>query len=858
MSIRKMTFSLASLIIIFALASMPAMAQTLSATWSTDLTADGATTPPASDSGWAVTLAFATAPATGSDPTATATNAGSITVTPAANGTVTSFTFNVALTTATTDATVTVAGAGLTGGATFRRVSLMNARDLAATSIALPKLKSITAPENVNQFFDAVITFEAPAAAAAGPPAVAEIGPSDGLVQGDVSVTGGSILSFTANSDSMYTVVVNPNAEGTPVVVALGTTFPHMAPAQPADATVSVTYDTTAPILGTANTDDGPQTLLVNNRKPPAPDQWGPGNFDFLFTLADGTGSGVDAASIMLEDNQNPHVLMFSNVGSTTVAGQYAATVSTRNVDIEAGTVVTVLITVSDKAGNEATLTATQTITLAAKTMTEADTTASFTSATPATGGSVAQGGTIALVFGTDPGTVTVTAPTTGVTVSGTGTMRTLTIAADQAAGALSITITWGTSGTQTLAYTITAAAVSMPGDAKEFTFPAESHTVITHSGGHEGLPAGVTPMMWADMPDLENLLYTGGTIVVSAADANFDHDGDATTDMVKPALRNLVITEVMWARNLAEVGTTTVDDHQWIEVYNNLKVPVTASISAKQGQPALGAPSGHILVDRLSNVVGARWQLTGLGQNGYDDGMADNAKTDFISMFRKERGKDGHVKGHWAQSSETYLPNHKGTPGAKERSQVGTRDATTFDVGPVIFNEISNRSSVTYEWFELRNKSDGEQNLKNRRISIVTAVGSDTWFFDVGDADLKIPAKGVLLFVFSDPSGDPNHPLAAGWNVAKNAANQVNGVNDKSPRYIVLKDDGKRKYNEEALGDDGFPEEFVLILRSRTHGDDVGKPTNIWDIAGYSTKLKVSADDAGFTNLWPPGRRSP
>ena len=52
-----------------------------------------------------------------------------------------------------------------------------------------------------------------------------------------------------------------------------------------------------------------------------------------------------------------------------------------------------------------------------------------------------------------------------------------------------------------------------------------------------------------------------------------------------------------------------------------------------------------------------------------------------------------------------------------------------------------------------------------------------------------------------------------------------------------------------EGLPNDG---EFVLILRSRKHADDTGKATNIIDIAGYSTKLKIAAEDAGFTNLWP------
>ena len=846
MSNFTMTFSLASLILIFALAAIPAMAEpTLSATWTTDINEDGT----ADDEGWMATLTYATAPAdTVKLPVVTDVGASVGGYDPATpDGTVTAFEFNVEPDTDGTDVTIIVTG--------FRRIALTNGRDLAATSIALPKLKSITAPMTANQFFEAVITFEAPAPAVTGPPAVAEIGPSDGLVQGDLTIASGAVLNFIANSDSMYTVTINPAAAaGTATTIALdAATFPHQNADQVADRTASVNYETSAPTLATedaANANDGASTLLVNNRKPPAPDQWGPGDFEFLFSIVEEAGgSGIRDSSIMLEDSEG--LLEFNNIGRTTATNQYAALVSTKNVDIEAGTVVTIFVTVSDMAGNEATFSV-GTVTLAAKTMTTTPPSAvAFTSATPASGGSVMQGGTIALVFAADPGTVTSTVGT--ITAGATATERTLTIPADQAAAATTITLSWANGGSQTLTYTITVPPVAMPGDAMELTFPAESHTVIVRDGDYVGLPSRITtPLMWADMPDLENLLYTGGTIALTAADENFDHDGDATTDMVKPAARNLVITEVMWARNLAKVGEDDELDHQWIEVYNNLKVDVTASISAKQGQPALGAGSGEVLVDRLSNVIGARWQLSGVGQNGYDDGNADTASTDFISMYRKEPGKDGHTKGHWAQSTETYLANHVGTPGAKERSQVGTRSPTSFSVGPVIFNEVSNRSSGDYEWFELRNKSDAEQNLKNREIRIVTAVGSDISLFQFGDADLKIPAKGVLLFVFMDPSGNAAHPVAAGWNVMKGAADQVNGVNEGSPRYIVLEDNGKRVYNEAALGADGFPEEFVLILRTRRHNDDVGKDTNIWDIAGYSTKLKVSANEAGFTNLWP------
>ena len=627
---------------------------------------------------------------------------------------------------------------------------------------------------------------------------------------------------------------------------------------------VMVTVDDTAPSGETPQA----KMLVVNGRRPlpPANEQWGPGDFEIEFALADNDGeSGLDVGTISIEDDQNPNVLSFGDIGETaTTLGTYAATVSTNNVNIAAGTSVEITVSFSDKAGNEDTTTLP--ITLAAKTMTETvapDST--FTSATPAAGGSVAQGGTIALVFGTDPGPVTVTAPATGVNVSGTGTMRTLMIAADQAVGALSITLTWGNSGTTTLAYTITETDTDdLTAELTTLTVPAESYVLLVHDGGYVPRfvrPSNASIMPWADMPNLENLFFSGGSLTLTRAKTpQLDHDNDATTAARDAGARDLIITEVMWARNTAKIGTPEEAQHQWIEIYNPLKVAVSGvTVATKPSRPALTAPAGEVLLDRLSNAVGNGWQLSGLGQDGYEDPDPTTSNTEFISMYRKERGKDGHTKGHWAQSTEVYFANHRGTPGAKERPTGATVSQTSFDVGPVIFNEISNRSSGDYEWFELRNKSDSEQNLKNREIRIVKEVGEDVSLFQFGDKDAKIPAGGVLLCVFTDPRDDDNHPVATGWNIDKGAGDQINGVNDGSdaskrytPRYIVIKDNDKRVYNEAALGDEGFPEEFVLILRSRRHNDDVGKDTNIWDIAGYDKSLKVAAEDAGFTNLWP------
>ena len=449
--------------------------------------------------------------------------------------------------------------------------------------------------------------------------------------------------------------------------------------------------------------------------------------------------------------------------------------------------------------------------------------------------------------YSTDGGTNWMDVATSGTQTVSSTTAVTFMVRV-KASGSTPVGIAATLSGTSTTP----APPTDTPDMLTSLSVPAESYVVLVRNKATvKGLPASVTDAQkigWAGMPDLEALFVSGGSLALTRNKTPQIDGRDAK-------VRDLVITEVMWARNLAVVGQAGEMDHQWIEIYNPLKVAVSGvTVTTKARKPALTSTGNEVQLDMLSNIVGSGWAFD-IGQNGYHDATnAEAGRIEFVSMYRNNRAGDKHgwVKGHWSASSETYLPNYKGTPGKGERAEVQTVATTSFNVGPVIFNEVSNRSSGTYEWFELRNKSDSEQNLKNREIRIVKDVGSDVSLFQFGDQDAKIPAKGVLLCVFTDPRNDPNHPIATGWNIDLGAADQINGVGDHSPRYIVVNDHGKRVYNEAALGDEGLPAEFVLILRSRRHNDDIGKDTNIWDIAGYDTSLKIGAAEAGFTNLWP------
>ena len=459
------------------------------------------------------------------------------------------------------------------------------------------------------------------------------------------------------------------------------------------------------------------------------------------------------------------------------------------------------------------------------------------TIATPAGGnvGNTTAGATITITFNKDPGTVTAMMGSTSVTVGGTsGTTRTITAAAT--AGTYSISLTWtGTdagasdNGSGTLTYTIPVqGVVSSANMLSNLSIPGKSFVLLTHetSMGLPTLPDNASAVVWNDMPDIESLFFSGGSINITVAGVG---------------ARSVLFTEFMWARNLAKIGTDEELAHQWIEIYNNNNDAVTATVRTKSGRPALPHAT-----DRVSNVVGEGWKLENLGQNGSDDGEGGSAEMDFVSMYKRDKSannKDGSNKGHWGVSSNVYLALHKGTPGAFERSAVGTISATKFTVGGVIFNEIANRSDTdkAYEWIELRNKTAGNINLKNWQISIVTAVGQDNAFITFPNADRVIGANSVLLLVASDPEFDQNHPLQTGWNITEGANIQAKGVGAHSPRYMVVSFAGN------GLPDDG---NFVLILRN--HNNKRGQAAHLIDIAGYDTDLKVSAEEAGYTNLWP------
>ncbi len=425
------------------------------------------------------------------------------------------------------------------------------------------------------------------------------------------------------------------------------------------------------------------------------------------------------------------------------------------------------------------------------------------------------------------------------------GTVWTVVIQPDDGVTEVVIAVS-DTIASGTLSHTIKPPAGATPGRMLN----AGKYLVIVRDADNVPNFGTANPALleWADMPNLERLFDVGGTLQLKVTGAT---------------RLQVVFSEVMWAVDERNVGNAAYTSEQWIELHNrsgkNFEIS-GITLAYKEGRPALAEET-----DRISNVVdgGADWVI-GKGQNGNSGAADGTGMVEFISMYRNNEGEPGHQASRWTKSTELYATNHRGTPGMKERTNVPTITTTNVFRAPIIFNEIGNHSNPDYEWIELKNVSGGNVNLKNYEVTMVTTKGAnqpghnDVDLIDFTGADRNVPAGGILLVVKSDPTGDPNHPLAAGWNFgARNTwtpakpgeANYVRGVNENSARYMVAS-----TFNEMPDGD------FVLILRNRQDRngkpDDPGlavKDNNIRDIAGYVPDNGLKVDTAAlFTNLWP------
>ena len=194
----------------------------------------------------------------------------------------------------------------------------------------------------------------------------------------------------------------------------------------------------------------------------------------------------------------------------------------------------------------------------------------------------------------------------------------------------------------------------------------------------------------------------------------------------------------------------------------------------------------------------------------------------------------NGNVSSGWAVSSDadTFAPGLVGSPGAKNFVGLSIVGATVPTYG-VVINEVGNNEDDVHDWVELRNTGDGEVNLKKWQLWEITGAKVKKVLVNFPDNDdHKIPGKGILLIVNTDPYNDSDHPLAAGA--------RINGAHldttATASRYYVS---GDLKLVDK--------EKSLLLLRSRNDG---GVHEGIVDFTG--TRF-IEDNTAGFsTEIWP------
>ena len=290
-----------------------------------------------------------------------------------------------------------------------------------------------------------------------------------------------------------------------------------------------------------------------------------------------------------------------------------------------------------------------------------------------------------------------------------------------------------------------------------------------------------------------------------------------------------------MWAYDNALVGQATRGDQQWIEIHNRSTTPYAYAnirLSTSKAHPAPAAET-----DRLSNnpAYNNTWSITSKGQHGNSGGTATDgvlpfAKVEFVSMERVNYD-NGWDAGRWASAVELYLPNFKGTPGAKNRpggiqTTRTVAGATNPPKNKIIVNEIGLSKTAGHDWIELKNVSDSAVNIKKWTISLATGYDKETVIYRFGNNDKfdgdhhlqSIPKGGHLLLVFDPPA---NTPLAVGVDVLLPNRDQAFGHSDHKFVYVGA---GKN------IPDNS---DWLIIIRSNHEDKFLKSSHKIEDVAG-------------------------
>ncbi len=260
------------------------------------------------------------------------------------------------------------------------------------------------------------------------------------------------------------------------------------------------------------------------------------------------------------------------------------------------------------------------------------------------------------------------------------------------------------------------------------------------------------------------------------------------------------------------------------------------------------------------------------------DTGDPDNA---MVSMYRKidlddtgmaykvEGGKlkglgEGNEASSWEASKYRYSyfsGNYKGSPGEVHSLNPGGPGAALFNMTPasishtgIIINEVRNDpSSANLDWIELLYNSDDPEakpvNIENYKLSLVMGkMKADGSYHESGDANFTETKLAVLPKYEMTPgeyvviyNREPGKSVGfAGGEKLQDLSAKTHIKKGATHKYVVETD---LKLPAEG--------KFLILLRTRNHADDVGKPSNVKDYVGNGF-FKRMEDKKFDTSVWP------
>ena len=455
-----------------------------------------------------------------------------------------------------------------------------------------------------------------------------------------------------------------------------------------------------------------------------------------------------------------------------------------------------------------------------------------------------------------------------------------------------------------TLAFVATPAVAQSIGIANT-AVPKDAFAVFSKDADANGII--ITDVEGTNIPDLDELLRFGGVIELSIAVSGAVADDTAFTvkttskdaDIAK-LKHKIILSEIMWGRDLSGDDAAAQVASQWVEIYNSLELAIADDLrlhfSATHSGLALGKKVSmdhdadaisnnvdRVILDRVSTVnrFGLLWAPKGNGGNtdvlAANQGINAIQATALVSMYRKVNLEDGKYKrdvdknldglgdgaeaGSWETSSGriNMSGNYIGSPGSVHVSLGGAahifvKAPASFSATGVIINEVRNDTSdANLDWIELYHNNDGAaavaENVENWTLSVVTAPAKADGSLDYKDQNQAILPKyklqpGEYLVIYNRDPGDTI--LAGGVSIEEVAAGRQINKGASHVYFIADKTDDGDKLKPLDLPSG---EKFLLLLRNGK--DKLETHEELVDYAGNGFFTRVEANKFN-TEVWP------